>query len=311
MKIKLNSSSNGLGLTWYWRIFSRLAMGTFSVILAFLILSPIPGLFRAVYFRVNATYISQETLNPLAAPQLRVKIRYYLHGNSEVIAYIYPQYRALPLKHKVIPIYYLPSEPRTAYYDGPGGDKRRASAMLVPIAGVGLGILGVYLLGSLLSWRRQVLALVRKPSRRCTVCLRWDSEDNTPTTVVVTPHEGSMEYSWRVLPAKTPVDGIVTFLRNFSSVKSSIESGSPTSLRPESAELAGSLSPHRWLVLYTDDQLILPVSRAEPVIGTSQSLTINANKFLLVAHRRLFAAYATVLGETRQLPTFIRPPSRS
>ena len=312
MKIDRSRNFNVPGLAWHWRILSRLAVGACSVILAFLILSPIPGPFRVTYFQVNATYISQETLSPLTAPQLRVKIRYYLNGNSQVTAYIYPQYRALPPRHKVIPIYYLSSKPRTAYYAGPGGDEKLSSAILYPIAGVGLGILGVYLLCSVLTWRRQVLALVRKPSRRCTVRLRWHAEDNIPTTVVVTPHEGSMEYSWRVLPAKTPVDGIVEFLRNLSGVKSSFKSGSPVSLRPESAELTGSLSPHRWLILHADGQLILPVSRAEPVIGTSQSLKINANKFfLLAAHRRLFAAYATVLTETRQLPAFIRPPSKS
>jgi hypothetical protein len=313
--MKLNRSRNFSvpGLEWHWRILSRLAVGACFVVLAFLILSRIIGPPRVTYGQVNATYISQKTLNPLTAPQLRVKIRYYLNSNSQVTAYIYPQYRALPSRHEVIPVYYLPSKPGTAYYAGPGGDKNLPSATLYRIAGVGLGILGVYLLCSVLTWRRQVLALVRKPIRTCTVRLRWHSEDHIrTTTVVVTPHEGSMEYSWRVLPAKISDDVIVAILRNLFSVKSSFESGSPASPRPERAELTGRLSPHRWLILHADGQLILPASRAEPVIGTRQSLKIDANKsFLLVAHRRLFAAYATVLGETRQLPAFIRPPSES
>jgi hypothetical protein len=312
--VKINRSGNISvpGLAWHWHILSRLAMGACSVVLAFLILSPIPGPFRVTYLQVNATYISQEILSPLAAPQLRVKVRYYLNGNLRLTAYIYPQYRALPSRHRVIPIYYLPSEPRTAYYAGPGGDENLRSSMLYPVAGVGLGVLGVYLLCSVLAWRRQVLAQVRMPNRRCTVRLRWHSEKNMQTTVVVTPHEGGMEYSWEVLPAKTPVDRVVVFLRNLSNVRSSFESASPALRRPESAELAGGLSPHQWLILRTDGQLILPVSRAEPLVGTSQSSEINANKFFLrVAHRELLAAYATVLGESQQLPAFIRPPSKS
>jgi hypothetical protein len=79
---------NVLGLAWYWRILSRLAAGACSIVLAFLILSPIPGLLRVTYSQVNAIYISQETLNPFEAPHLRVKIRYYLYGNSRVVAYI-------------------------------------------------------------------------------------------------------------------------------------------------------------------------------------------------------------------------------
>jgi hypothetical protein len=307
-----NKNCNALGLAWYWRIFSRLAVSACSIAIAFLILSPVSGLFRVTYFQVNAAYISQQTLSPFEAPHLRVEIRYYLYDNSQVVTYIYPQYRALPPDHKIIPIYYLPSKPRTAYYAGPGGDERLRNAEFTPILGEGLGILGVYLLCSTLIWRRQVRALVRTPNGTYTVRLRWYAEDDIPRTVVVTSHEGRMEYSWRVLPAKTPVDEIVACLQNFFNVKNAFKSGSPASLRPERAELSGSLGPHRWVVLYADGRPILPISRVEPVIGTGQSSKIDTNKVALrVAHRRLFAAYATALGEVRQLPNFIRPPSKS
>ena len=304
--------SKPTGLPWYWRNLSRFIGGACSVVLAFLILSPVPGFFWATYFRVNATYISQKISDRFVAPQLEVKVRYELSNHSKVTAYIHPQYRALPSGHKLIPVYYLSSNPRIAYYAGPGGDEKLATAVLYPIFGVSLGTIGIYLLYSAITWRRQVLALAYRPGQRGIVRLRWKQPAENVATAVITPRSDGLEYSWEVLAAKTPIDGIVAFLWPLLRVKNFPRPGSSVPLRPETAEVAGNLGPHQWLILNANGQLILPRSRAEPIIGTGQSLSISpGSPFLFTTHRQLLAAYAAVLTEARQLPAFIRPPAKS
>jgi hypothetical protein len=72
----------------------------------------------------------------------------------------------------------------------------------------------------------------------------------------------------------------------------------------------GSLEPGSWLVVrLSDDRLIWPATRAQPVIGTGMpAIPQIADLDVARTHRRLLGAYAQVISMVNGLPLLVRVP---
>ena len=301
------ASSKPTGSQWRWRIVLPLIIAALFIIVgltfwANLLMRPS---IEAGYTRTNAAYVSQKTVDQWWAPALDVEVRFYVHNHSRVTAFIHPNNRTLPSTRKPIPIIYRTSDPSEAFYAGPGGDANLTNLSSTGLTlsnaedvefGTGWIVVGLLALTPAVIWRRRIAARVaalaaRQPGQGPTVHFRWQQEPGKPATVVVTDPTGSPEYSWHVLP------------RKMHAVTNDVG---------EDAELSGDLGPHRWIVLRSGDELVVPTSRAEPIIGTHApppQLLPGQESKLVPAHRALLSAYAAVLGQTLLLPGLIRPPT--
>ena len=307
------------GLPWRWRIVSRLAaaatfitVGTLTCV--YIIVTVV--LAHVTFTHASAIYVSQKTVSGLITSQLEVKVRFYVHNHPPVITYIHPNYSTLPSTstRRPIPILYWAPNPSEAFYAGPGGDANFPFTTAEGLVGLGIALIvvGLLLLTSVTTWRRRVLSRARHRGQCRTVHLRWQEEPSqTWPTVVVTNPQGGPDYSWRVLPRGTPIDGTLRFLRSPSRGLRTAGGSVSEQPRPNHAELAGGLAPRQWVLLRSTGDLILPATRAEPVIGTGAPTprADPGSEGTLVAHRRLLAAYAEILEQVRQLPRFIRPPA--
>jgi hypothetical protein len=266
------------------------------------------------YSRTKATFVSQKTLNRLLAPQLLVKVRFTPRNHSPVTALIRPTYRTLPSTRQPIPILYKNDSPTTAFYAGPGGDffhATHSSAKYGIFWGTCFVMAGLLLLIPVITKRRRILSLVHQQEQKPVVHLRWQEKPKESPTVIVTGAREFSDYSWQIFQPNTSKDGILRRLRR-SSRSQRTAPGAVT--RPDRAELVGVLSPHQWIVLRVAGELLLPESRAEPVIGSSpppRPLLPGEQAALAEAHRRLLAAYAAVCNQVRLLPRFVCPPVES
>jgi hypothetical protein len=296
---------------------SRFKGGACAIIMGLLVtFGPIPALLtHGPYFKINATYVSQRITDRFLDPQLQVKVRFKVGSNPPVTTYVYPVDKSLPSAHRSIPIIFFGPKPSEAYYAGPGGDAKLLPGIFSwTNLGAGLIAVGVYFLLSAIIWRRQMLVLVRNPGERRTVRLSWRQlgSKGSPTVLITIPESG-LEYSWQVLPPETaPASMLVAFLRLFRRSERPVDGDSSDVPRSDVAEITVEPGPHKWIIVYDDGQLTLPISRAEPVIGTGRSIRPPADiSSIATAHRRLLASYSTVLEEARRLPVFIRPPAKS
>jgi hypothetical protein len=266
------------------------------------------------YSRTKATFVAQKILDPLWEPQLLVKVRFTPRNHSPVTALIHPNYRTLPSTRKPIPILYEHDSPTTAFYAGPGGDAfhpTHSSAESSIFAGTCFVVIGLFLLIPVINKRRRILSLVHQHGQKHVVHLRWQEKPKSYPTVIITDPQEFSGYSWLVFEPNTTKDGILRRLRRSSR---SQRTGAGAVTRPDRAEFVGVLSPHRWIVLRAAGELLLPESRAEPVIGSSpppRPLLPGEQAALAEAHRRLLAAYAAVCSQVRLLPRFVCPPAGS
>jgi hypothetical protein len=298
------------GLPWAWRSFSRLAGGALAIISGLLLFGPAPAWLSGSYFTEEATYISQTTQNPFLGPHLRVEVRFTTNSNANVIGYVYPQYGKLPNKAKLIPIIFSGSIPRKVYYDGPGGDYNNPATPVpfYPLVGTVLIIAGLYLMVSVVIWRLRMSLLFSRGPRSQLVDVRWQHKKTRHPTVTITDRENGSEYAWEVVRAETPVDGLVKRVHAFTRRTDEASAERTAGPRPAVAELLGEPGPHKWLILHSANDVVFPASMAEPVVGTDPLPPLPASyRTILVAHRRLVAAYAAALERADALPIFVRP----
>ena len=298
---------------WRHKIIKRIVVGSLMIIsgIAIIIASvqiSSPG--TGVYRHANATYLGQRIQDPLWFPLLHVKVRFKTNNKKSVTAFIEPsETPARSTILKPIPILYRADNPTTAFYAGPGGDARYTSSNESGIlAGSFLTLIGLLLLTNALIKRQRIISASREQEQIHVVHLRWQmTKSNEPTMVIVTDPQECSDYSWQVFP-EAPKPGI---LRRLTRTTPCPDTALNKVTRFDRAELAGKLGPHRWIVLRTADELIIPLSRAEPIVGSSpppRPLPLSEATTLVRAHRSLLAAYAGVCSQARLLPQFIRPP---
>jgi hypothetical protein len=294
--------------------YQLIALSLVGVVGLFIIAGTVLGLMSSggAHSHTKATIVAQKTLNRLWAPQLLVKVRFTPKNHSPVTALIHPSYRTLPSTRKPIPILYKNDSPTTAFYAGPGGDvffATPSSAEKGILVGTCFIVIGLLLLIPVINKRRRIQSLVHQQDQKRVVHLRWQEKPKEWPTVIVTGPQEFSDYSWLIFQPPTPKDGILRRLRR-SSRSQRTDAGAAT--RPDCAELVGVLSPHQWIVLRAGGELLIPESRAEPVIGSSpppRPLLPGEQAALAEAHRRLLAAYAAVCSQVRLLPRFVCPPT--
>jgi hypothetical protein len=275
---------------------------------------PAPAWIGDSYVSTKATYVSQAIVNRYIQPHLQVKVRFTPGKHSQITTYVYPRYRELPSAYKTIPIFYSLSDPRKALYAGPGGDYNSfGGRFFYPLLGASLILVGLYFLASVLIWRQRLLALARLPSQSQPVRLRWQQQGKLPPSVIITNPKNGSEYAWEVLRTDTSHDRrIAKFLGPLRRTTNSTRRNPSAVRQPTEAEILGEPGAHKWLILRAGRELILPISLAEPVIATDSPPHLPADfHTVVIAHRRLIAAYAGALQRARALPMFVRPPAKS
>lgn len=300
---------------WRRKIIKRIAVGSLMIVFGVTIIIAVGQMSApdaGVYRHANATYISQRIIDPLWAPVLQIKVQFTTNNKRSVTAFIEAIERpaALPTKPKPIPILYRADNPTTAFYAGPGGDPRYTppnKSGILPAACITL--IGLLLLTGALINRQRIISGSREQEQSHLVHLRWQmATSNQPTMVVVTDPQECSDYSWQVFHPKARKAGI---LRRPTRTSPLPGTALDNYTRFDRAELAGKLGPHRWIVLRSADELIIPLSRAEPIVGSSpplRPLRLGEATKLVRAHRSLLAAYAGVCSQARLLPQFNRPP---
>jgi hypothetical protein len=172
---------------------------------------------------------------------------------------------------------------------------------------------------SAIRWRRRIAIASQAEKWQSVYLYHWEN-----LQMVTVFQEGGPKYTWgvfrRTLPSKKSqtspdvsdttqtqqVRRRSTLARILSRFFYSIKTPAVTWPTPSLAEISGELGPYRWLVIRSSGELLVPDSRATPVIGTGHAATAQliVDDALLSAHRRLLAAYATVRNQARLLPRF-------
>jgi hypothetical protein len=287
------------------------------------------------YTFTNARYISQQVVHPNnKLSELRVEVRFSA-GNHTKTAYINPNPRSgdLPWSLGVdsstglsvrapVSIFYPNSNPNEVFYAGPNGYALTSVIFLLVCGSIPL-LLGMVFLAFRIVWYRRIIALASQPKNWHPVQLNW--REFPPMAAV---HQGGgPTYTWAVLPPDTSVAKIRRFFRCLRSaakvrtwpawkltrtlrhVWDCTKAGAPQWPARGSARVFGDLEPHQWIVIPAVGEPVVPTSRAEPVIGTGPAVQplLTGDGTLLLAHRRLLAAYAAMLDKARQLPMFVYP----
>lgn len=301
------------GLPWTWRLCYRLTTGALLIVAGSLMFGPAPVWIGGSYGFANAVYLHESTTGQFMGPHLRVEVRFTASGGSRITTFIYPSYASLPRPHKRLPILYISSDPRKAFYAGPGGDYNLPELPITYSAvGVGLLMIGLYFFVSTLLWWRQLSILVSTPGHGRNVYLDWEPGRGQALLVVATDVQDRSKYSWITVPDATPFDGVAKLLQSIRRRDISRVPNTVAGSRPVAATLLGEAAPHRWLILRAHSGLVLPASRAEPVIASDPAPMFPTNdRGILSAHRHLLAAYAAMLVRVGLLPMFVCPPGRS
>jgi hypothetical protein len=301
------------GLPWIWRVCSRLIIGALFIVAGSLMFGPAPAWIGGSYGFANAIYLHKSITGQFMGPHLRVEVSFTTSSGSHITTFIYPNYVSLPRSHKRLPILYTFSNPRKAFYEGPGGDYNLPTLPITYSAvGIGLIIIGLYFVLSTLLWWRQlsVLASTSAPGR--SVYLDWKLERGKTLHVVATDVQERSKYAWITIRYTTPFDWVARLLRSTRRRSAPPATDLENGPRPVAATLLGETAPHRWLILSTPSGLVLPASRAEPIIASDPPPMLPTNdRAILSAHRRLLAAYAAMLVRVGLLPMFVCPPGKS
>jgi hypothetical protein len=288
------------------------------------------------YTFTNARYVSQETVRSNnKPPELCVQV-IFSAGNHAKKACINPNPKngdlpwflsvsstTLLSTRTPVPIFYTNSNPSRAFYAGSNGSSQFTYVIYFLVFASILLLLGMMFLVFRIVWWLRIIALVGQPENRHAVWLDWQRFPEVATAY----QEGGPIYTWVVLPPDTSVAAIRRFFRCFRSpaqertwprwkltrtlrnVWNCAKAGAPRRPAGWWAMVLGDLGPHQWIVIPTGGEPVVPTSRAEPVIGTGPAVQPQpiGDATLLLAHRRLLAAYAGILDQARQLPIFVCP----
>lgn len=268
------------------------------------------------YTFTNATYQGQMIVRSnTGRHELKVGVRFGTGDHGIVTAYIYPG--SNHLQHKgPVPIFYEDSDPQNVFYATPSD--RAATPIWLSVGGAML-LAGFSFFASAIRWRRRIAIASQAEKWQSVYLYHWEN-----LQMVTVFQEGGPKYTWgvfrRTLPSKESqtspdvsdttqtqqVGRRSTLARILSRFFYSIKTPAVTWPTPSLAEISGDLGPYRWLVIRSSGELLVPDSRATPVIGTGHAATAQliVDDALLSAHRRLLAAYATVRNQARLLPRF-------
>jgi hypothetical protein len=291
------------------------------------------------YTFTDAHYVSEQIVRSNnKPPELYVRV-HFSAGNHTITTYIKPNPRNGDLPWSVgvdstlglsarapIPIFYANSNPGQVFYAGPSDDSL-VSVLFWLVCGSILLLPGMMLLAFRIVWWRRINALASQPENRQPVQLDWRA--GFPKMAKV-HQKGSPVYTWVVLPLDSPTAEIRRILRCFRraakertwprwklirtlrKAQSCVEASQPQWPAPGSAMVLGDLGPHQWIVIPTGGEPVVPVLRAEPVIGTGSVVQsqLAGDATLVLAHRGLLAAYAAILDQAKQLPIFVCPQTQ-
>ena len=261
----------------------------------------------------SASYLGSRRVMQFLAP-IQVKVRFDVPGRGEVTTYVYPNQDVDLTGRSRVPISYSTVHPAAAYYAGPGGDEYYVSTgFLYPVAGLVVTAFGLFFVGLALNNQRRIIARAgRAADNGPQLTIRAEPGDSGQMVVIVSSPGFPWDYSWTALPSETPVSRGDRFLWNLRRRwlgQARLAAPAPWS-GPGQADR--EVRPHRRVTLRTGDQLYLPKSSAELVLGpgTSPEDADRGADDLRRAHTQLLAAYAGVLNRVRTLPRFIRPPGK-
>jgi hypothetical protein len=259
----------------------------------------------------DATYVSQMTVpSGTRSPELKVQVRFSIEDHEMVTAYIYPGSNHLN-REGPLQIIYQDSDPQNAFYATPWDSA--VIPIYFSISGA-LLIAGIGLFVSEARWRRRIFALASSDRTHQPVQLyEWKH-----LKMMVVSQEGGPKYQWQVFDRTlqlegrpNPADASPTTREYWAELRTEIlllikqarltEVKWPT---PRLAEISGDLGPGRWIIIHSADELIVPLTRAHPIIGTGYEARVRpiGNEALISAHRQLLAAYATVRDQADRLP---------
>ena len=261
----------------------------------------------------SASYLGSRRVMQFLAP-IQVKVRFDVPGRGEVTTYVHPNQDVDLTGRSRVPISYSTAHPAAAYYAGPGGDEYYVSTgFLYPVAGLVVTAFGLFFVGLTLNNQRRIIARARRAADNGPqLTIRAEPGDSGQMVVIVSSTGFPWDYSWTALPSETPVSRGDRFLWNLRRRwldQARLAAPAPWS-GPGQADQ--EVRPNRRVTFRTADQLYLPKSRAEPVLGpgTSPEDAGGGADDLLRAHTQLLAAYADVLNRVRTLPRFIRPQGK-
>ena len=252
--------------------------------------------------------------------RVRAEVRFRLANGTLVSAYIDLDHR-LALG-RPIPIYYQNSAPRTAAYAGPNSPISPDESIGSYIDAAIFFAAALMVLAFGFIWYCRTAAMRRFDTSAAVQFLWYQAW----STVTVTGRGGDKQFAWRVLPLDSPADWALRFFRLLRTgaarprpklseilarARQEATATRPVLAEASDAEASCELQAHRWIALRSDGVLLVPTSRAEPVFGTGlvSQPPLTGVGALVADHRRLLAAYGTVLAEAAGLPMLIRPPS--
>jgi hypothetical protein len=260
------------------------------------------------YTFTNARYVRQ------ASPphrEQKVEVRFAAPDHGTVTAYVYPGSDHLN-RREPVPIFYENTHPQNAFY------ATQADRRLMPLwfaFGGCVVLAGVSLLFSAVRWRRRIAAMTNQTEKWQAVELYYWKN----LQMVAVAQEGGTRYTWSVFRRTIPSKEVSSSSDNSNTADTQatqrpswfyflhrIRTRSASWPAPIMAEVSGDLQAYRWFVVRAPGQLMLPSTRAYPVIGTAHA-TVDPpaiNDELVTAHRRLLAAYVTVRAQVRLLPRF-------
>jgi hypothetical protein len=270
-----------------------------------------------LYTFTDAKYLKQTTVrSSISRHELEAEVSFTTPNGKAVTTHINPSPNHL--RHGAsIPIYYENSNPKNAFYSTP--DDSIAIPIFLAVGG-SLLLAGISFFVSAIRWRRRILAAASQTGKWQAVYLyHWESI----RMVAVFLEGGGPRYSWLVssrnLPSKKPQSSSdaneTTEMKQtkrrawptvlFSRFRQSTISAVPWP-EPSMAEVSGDVRAYRWLIIRSSNGLMLPISRACPVIGTAHAATapLVIDDALVSAHRRLLASYVRVRAQAKLLPWF-------
>ena len=253
---------------------------------------------------------------------VRAEVRFRLANDTPVRDYIHLDHRLAA--GKPIPIYYVKVAPRIAAYAGPNSSVSLFAVRVGYITAVLFFVAALVVLAFGIIRLYRTATFLRMSATGAAVQLRSYHVGNM---VTATSQRDDKQFTWRVLPPDSPVDLLLRFLRLFrmaaaarprpspfeilASAKRKADATRPAFAKKSDAWASRELKTRRWIALRSADVLLVPMSRAQPVFGTGLVPPPPLTEFgaLVRDHRRLLAAYGTVLDEAAQLPKLIRPPT--